>query len=1247
MAAPSRRHSDRSMTAQTLVVLLAVAGLILAEIAPPLSADGSTLPWAPTAGIVLALALAMGWGWALLAPATVLLCLALGLVDTGALILAAAQAAMLGAAALLLKRQGWREPRHLVSRVRGTLTLLGVSVAATLPVALVSVALAWPADGWMVARLLVSGWIGQLAGIVTVAPACLWALATVRDRIAGAALARAPFAAPPFWPVSARHRRLLALSQAGVVLATLIVAFLAPALLSDSVPPVFAGVLLLIPLLWIAASQGPQGTAAALLAAAIGTAALVPLFGLQDRFADYKLLLLVLGAAMLVLSAGVSRLADQRAQFARFIAASPAALAMVDRDGRITGVTAPFLRDLGLDDLAVDDGRSLRLADLTGPLEPLPWGAAVERALAGEAGSREDTLTLPDGSRQVIEWQVRPWQDDMGEIGAAIIEYQRLTPLREAERQAQQRAALLSVAFDTSPDGILIAGLDAPPVWNRRFATLWGLNVADMAACDSRELLQLCARRASDPVDFLRHVRRLLRDPEPVETDAEIRLRDGRVLLSNSGRLADAGDQDRRIWFFRDITAPRLAEQALQRSEQRFREIVDATGGYVWETGADGRITFISDRATAILGYRPLELLGRLGTELLVPDEHDSAVRLFRDAIDSGHTVRGREFRARGRDGTLVWLRISATPMRDAHGRFAGFRGASHDVTAEVAARDALARSERRTRAVFDTAADGILTFREDGRIQAINPAARTIFGLPHWPETDNDTAALPTIGELVPGLTDLAPRSDADGSGPAAGAAGAVQDPVPTILTARRRDGDSFPLEASLGRWHDGDGWMMVAVVRDVSSRMAVSQALRESEQRAADIAGFITDGLWETDAEGRLTLLSDQFGRALGGAGEELLGRPLAALLAFDPPADVSQAAAVATALDEHRPFRRMIAPLNLPAAATGPVATGPAATGPAATGLADEADPDADRRLVWVRLSGKPLTDADGRFRGFRGAAIDITEELRRTEIEQQRQRLELLGEMAGNVAHEINNLLQPILSFAGFARRRIGDGDADIAGYLDTVLDCTHSARDVVRKVLSFAHQGLPDREALEVAVDLRRAVGVAKAALPAAIQVVEDIPDLPGSIHAAPGELTQIVVNLMVNARDAMPDGGTITVSLRVRDSADVPADTLGLAPGPAFLIRVADTGRGMDRGTRERALLPFFTTKPAGTGTGMGLPLVYGLLQSWGGGLTIDSTPGQGTAINLYIPRHDSTIADMTDLTDCEAGKADGVHSGD
>lgn len=254
-----------------------------------------------------------------------------------------------------------------------------------------------------------------------------------------------------------------------------------------------------------------------------------------------------------------------------------------------------------------------------------------------------------------------------------------------------------------------------------------------------------------------------------------------------------------------------------------------------------------------------------------------------------------------------------------------------------------------------------------------------------------------------------------------------------------------------------------------------------------------------------------------------------------------------------------------------------------------------------------------------------AFDVTE-LRQLELRtQEAARLEAMGQLAGGVAHDFNNLLTIIKSYAHLVQEAVAH-DPESEEDVGQILLATDRAATLVEQLLAFGRRQFRSPEVVDLSVVVQDFVVMLRRVLREDIELVHVLGDDCGRVHVDRSQLEQVLMNLAVNAREAMPSGGTLSIETRgLVLSEDSDLDPFGLRPGVYAVIAISDTGVGMDEATRTRVFEPFFSTKADAGGTGLGLATTYGIIRQSGGNITVYSEPGQGTTFKVYLPTTDAT----------------------
>jgi PAS domain S-box-containing protein len=435
---------------------------------------------------------------------------------------------------------------------------------------------------------------------------------------------------------------------------------------------------------------------------------------------------------------------------------------------------------------------------------------------------------------------------------------------------------------------------------------------------------------------------------------------------------------------------------------------------------------------------------------------------------------------------------------------------------------------------------------------------------------------------------------------------------------------GETIPYEKQYFRKNGSRWWglfaarkvgdVVIEFVLDVTARREVQEALRESEARFRHMADSAPALIWMTDADGRIVFANMHYDHMFGRPAAEMLGDGWASVVleedreAFD--------AVFRDAFRVRQPFR-------------------------AETRVRDRAG-----QVVWLRCEGVPRLDDAGRFLGYTGCNVDITEarlaaeELERRvaartaelmaaeETLRQAQKMEALGQLTGGIAHDFNNMLQGVVGGLDMARRRIGAGRAEEAGrYLDASREAVGRAAGLTRRLLAFARRQRLEPKPFDVDGLVAGLADLIRRTMGPGIGLELKLRDGTGSVLCDANELESALLNLCINARDAMPEGGRLTISTEDARLSVVDIPDGETAQDRYVAISVADTGAGIPPEVLGRVFDPFFTTKPVGEGTGLGLSQVYGFVRQSGGLVRIESTPGQGTTVRLLLPLHERATA--------------------
>ena len=425
--------------------------------------------------------------------------------------------------------------------------------------------------------------------------------------------------------------------------------------------------------------------------------------------------------------------------------------------------------------------------------------------------------------------------------------------------------------------------------------------------------------------------------------------------------------------------------------------------------------------------------------------------------------------------------------------------------------------------------------------------------------------------------------------------------------LECRTKTGRCLPIQVSARPLRLAGETLLIAICQDVSGQKAVELALRESEARYRLLAENSTDVIWTMELDGRLTYVSPSVRTVLGFSPEELVDRP------FDEYLTPESA----------RKFRdRLTRELALPPEKRARVS------------LIECRQRRRDGVLVDIEMSTSWVFDDRGEVVGLQGTSRDVTSRTKLQEQLRQSQKMEAVGLLAGGVAHDFNNILTSMTMSSEMALREL-PADSPAAGGFRQILELTQRASGLTRQLLTFSRQQPLRSVSTGVNRLIENLLKMIRRLIGEDIQLHFSAEASPDVILADPGQIEQVLINLAVNARDAMPDGGHLFIRTNTESLEEgYPARHSPAAPGWYVAIDVTDTGHGMDRETSDRIFDPFFTTKEKGKGTGLGLSTVYGIVCGHDGFLSVDSVPGEGTTFRIWLPLSEQPAPDLGTAAD-------------
>lgn len=610
---------------------------------------------------------------------------------------------------------------------------------------------------------------------------------------------------------------------------------------------------------------------------------------------------------------------------------------------------------------------------------------------------------------------------------------------------------------------------------------------------------------------------------------------------------------------------------------EHLAELVNFSVDAVVLVDIDGVVQWANPATRDVLGYDPTDIVGVKVRDLVEPADREAWRELVEQLFDDPATPRHGTFRCRHKDGSSRWTEGVARNLLQ-EPRIGALVVHYRDVTARKATEEQLKVTEDRYGHLFYSAADIIFEADAEGYFRFVNPQTLKVFGY------EQDEVIGRRFTEFV--RADFRPQI--------------LQHYYRQTMEGRPNSYVEFPAVTKSGKevWLGQNAWIindssgrlvgMQAVARDITERRQAEEALRAAE---AKYRGLVEQALMgvSISQNGRIVYVNPKAASMVGYSQQELIDSP--------NPYDFIHE-------QDRAMLRDQVARLD------------------------PERMPSVQLTLRAIHKGGEVMQieafcsiTEFGNQPAVLTTVVDISDRVKLEEQLRQAQKMEAVGRLAGGIAHDFNNLLTAIRGNAELMSHRVSK-DPAMAAEVDEILHAADRAASLTRQLLAFSR-----KQVLQpMALDLNEIIGgvsrMARRIIGTEVQLQLDLaPDI-SKVLADPAQVEQVLLNLIVNARDAMPSGGTIVVQTAdVVLSQDAPeVAQAGIAPGAFVMLEVSDDGIGMDQATQARIFEPFFTTKETGRGTGLGLSTVYGIVRQTGGAITVTSERGHGASFKVYLP---------------------------
>ena len=646
------------------------------------------------------------------------------------------------------------------------------------------------------------------------------------------------------------------------------------------------------------------------------------------------------------------------------------------------------------------------------------------------------------------------------------------------------------------------------------------------------------------------------------------------VLLGIAG-LPGPGSQG--IAFVFDLSERKRAQAERDRLTVERIAMLDSAGDGIFGMDNSGHCTFINRAGVRMLGYEQDECLGRSMHELCHSRRPDGSPYPAEEcpvcALRDAQGVRISDDIMWRKNGTPLAVEYSAFPII-ANGRTQGAVVSFKDIGERKQTEARLRASEERFHNAFAHASAGLFITDLEGRFLEVNHAFCQMLGR-------DQAGLLGTPYQSVTHADDLPRDQEVLGR--------LIRQEIPGFVGEERfvrKNGDLVwaRISASVSRDASGTPTNVVCLIEDITEQLRAENELRLSEQRYRSIVENTHEGICMCDAQRRITYANPRL--------REMLGYEESACLEcsnfhFDSDQE--------DALQRFEKRKQGISESY-------------------ETRLRCQ-----DGSALWTNTSASPLQDTQGNFSGGLCMFADITVRKKLEGQLLQSQKMEAIGRLAGGIAHDFNNLLTVILGYGSILERKLSAQDP-LANNVVEIRKAGERAAVLTQKLLAFSRKQVQSQRVFALNHLIRDTEGMLQRLLGEHIRLVTDLDSSVCNIRADTGQMEQVLMNLAINSRDAMPKGGQLLIETKRQELDPDDAKLRALPPGPYVVLSVTDTGGGMDEPTKSKIFEPFFTTKDPGIGTGLGLSTVLGIVNQSGGAISVYSEIAVGTTFKIYLP---------------------------
>jgi two-component system cell cycle sensor histidine kinase/response regulator CckA len=862
---------------------------------------------------------------------------------------------------------------------------------------------------------------------------------------------------------------------------------------------------------------------------------------------------------------------------------APFGMVMIDQEGTLKYMNPQFRELFGYDLFDAPDGRTWFRKAYPDPAYRhhviAQWMKDLGSFERGERIPRIFTAICKDGTKKTVNFvSVRL------ETGEYLMTCEDITERKQSEEALHTEKQRFQTLSDQAPFGMVMIDHDGTFRYiNPKFRELFGYDLTDIP--DGKTWFTKAYPNPTYRHDVIGTWINDLKSSKPGEKRSRIFIvtcKDGTEKTINFIPVQLAAGEN--LMACEDITERKRAEEALRESERKYRELADFLPEMVYESDEKGKILFSNRCGFETFGYSQEDFdKGLKIFQMIIPENREKVKENF-EMLLKGKPSISHEYTALRKDGSTFPVIASANPIIHDN-KSIGARGIVINITQRKRAEADLQESEEKYRLLVENAGEAIFV-AQDGMLKFVNQNTTEIIGY-----SKEELTSKPFHEFIHPddrGMVLDRHLKRLKGQ--------ELPSVYPFRIVNKSGDFKWVELNAVIVNWNGKPATLNF--LSDITERKRAEEALKESQQLLKKTFASLHDAVFIIDAEtARIMDCNPAASEMFGYAREEMVGQPTLFLHVNNE------------ALQEFRTYMYASVEekgfLSLPE-----------------FGMKRE-----NGELFSTEHSVVPLENDQGERIGWVSVVRDITErkraEKKMAELQEQlrqSQKIEAIGRLGGGIAHDFNNLLTIIKGYSQLSLLDLKENDP-LFGNIQEIKKATQRATDLTRQLLAFSRRQILDLKVLDLNTLLRDLDKMLRRIIGEDIELVTLLAEDLGRVKIDSGQIEQVIFNLAVNARDAMPSGGKLIIeTANVELDEEYASAHIGVVPGRYVRLSVSDTGVGIPQEMKEKIFEPFFTTKEKGKGTGLGLSTVYGIVKQIGGNIWVYSEPGHGTTFKIYLP---------------------------